>query len=422
MILNHAENIMLGSREVQKVYLGSQLIWKREPNFQLLDFIRTTNRQYFNTGYIPNDNTRIECEVLLMDNYDGFGQDLFGTSKFYLQYNNYGSHAVSVSFGVRTVSGSKSLPYFRKIRIVLDNQALAWYGEDGTLIDSISIPAGSFQTNAFPLWVGCRNQSGNIYNFGEFCLYSFKIYENNSLMMNFVPTKRISDGVSGMLDTLTEQFYPDENGGVFLSSVFEDNYQTVNAVQARGSLYINTGFVHTVNTKIVIDSIPIMPDSAVTNTDSILFGSMYNAAFGNDSWAFWCRTTRPGNIPVFHRGADGSIFYDLSAMDLRQRSVITAEGLDFTAAYPDGTSVTAHHSSGTITNGVNTMYLFNRNNLPKSPDNANNMITFYSCQIYDNHALVRDFIPVKQLSDNMLMLYDNVLKIPFLPKGGNFQS
>lgn len=76
MILNQAKNIMLGTQEVQKVFLGSQLIWQRQSGFLPLDFIRTTNCQYFDTGYVPNENTRIECEVMLLGNYDSWSQAL----------------------------------------------------------------------------------------------------------------------------------------------------------------------------------------------------------------------------------------------------------------------------------------------------------------------------------------------------------
>ena len=52
MILNQAENIMLGSREVQKVYLGSELIWERKKQEIPLAELKLT-------GYTPGQ-TMIE--------------------------------------------------------------------------------------------------------------------------------------------------------------------------------------------------------------------------------------------------------------------------------------------------------------------------------------------------------------------------
>ncbi|MDE7122037.1 MAG: hypothetical protein K2O42_07750, partial [Oscillospiraceae bacterium] len=42
MTLNQAKNIMIGSTEVQKVFLGSQLVWKRNQRFR--QFVLNTKR------------------------------------------------------------------------------------------------------------------------------------------------------------------------------------------------------------------------------------------------------------------------------------------------------------------------------------------------------------------------------------------
>ncbi|MDE6706516.1 MAG: hypothetical protein K2K06_00535, partial [Oscillospiraceae bacterium] len=58
MILNQASNIMLGNQEVQKVYLGSQLVWERKkaPDITKIAIIKLDNNyqetsdiQYFDT-------------------------------------------------------------------------------------------------------------------------------------------------------------------------------------------------------------------------------------------------------------------------------------------------------------------------------------------------------------------------------------
>jgi hypothetical protein len=417
MILNQAENIMLGSTEVQKVYLGSELVWERS-RFQLLDFIQTTNQQYFNTGYFPGENTRIECEVLLMDNYDNQIQELFGCDNFYIRYNQYGNHSMDVSFGGNRTTNTVSLPYFRKIRIVMDRQAVSWYDENNQLISRLTLPSGTVYTSYHPLWVGCRNNNGSVYCFGEFCLYSFRIYENNSLVMDFVPAKRKSDGVSGMLDTLTEQFYPDENGNGFLSPMSEDDYQPVSALQTAGNLYINTGVVHTADTRIVLDSIPhTAGDSFAYN--STLFGSLLDNAYQSDTWVLWNfsggRTDKSG---VLRRGQGDELV--LSGMNFQTRSVITAQYNSITMQYPGGESRTMTLSGTAIADGVNSMYLFHCNSKSSDVPLRRTWSVFYSCQIYEGNVLVRDFIPVRRLSDNALMLYDRVLKIAFLPHGGNF--
>ena len=412
MILNRADNIMLGSQEVQKVCLGSQLIWERNKSFLFLDFIQTTNRQYFNTGYFPNENTKIECEVMLMDNYDGLGlsQALFGCSGFYAQYSTSGTHHTAFSFGGQDASSSKTLPYFQKIRLVLDSQALTWYDKNGTLIDSVSVRQGTFSTSGTPLWVGCRNNSGSVQNFGEFCLYSFKIYENNQPVMNFVPAKRVSDGVSGMLNTVTNTFCPDLNNNGFLSSVFEDNYAVVAYVNSDGNLYLNTGHTHTANTRFAIDFIPSL--SGVSSFVQ-LWGAEANIGGRWTANDWWCYTE---NSALYVQR--GRIESQQVSADLTQRMQITAEGLTAQFTFADETTQTIQISGASLLSGLLTMWLF-KTHYDGNPQ-AGISQRFYSCQIYENNTLVRDFIPVKRLSDNALMLYDRVAEIEYRPIGGTF--
>ena len=251
------------------------------------------------------------------------------------------------------MTSSKSFPWKEKITLSLSSQGLSWSNTYGTVQGSVEVPETTF-TASYPLWVGCENKWGSVESFGQFRLYGLKIYENNNLVMNFVPVQRNTDGEVGMLDIISDTFYPDMNGGHFFApEIFEDTYETVTAVQTSGNLYIDTGLVHTVNTKIVIDSIP-SADTTITTIDSCLFGSDYNNAFGSDTWVLWHRSTV--GVPAFRRGSDINKYCDLSAMDFTRRSVITAEGLDFTMEYLDGTSVTAHHDNGENTDGIYQVY------------------------------------------------------------------
>ena len=421
MILNQAKNIMLGTQEVQKVFLGSQLIWQRQSGFLPLDFIRTTNCQYFDTGYVPNENTRIECEVMLLGNYDYWPQALFGNNYVEINYNNgSGSHYLQLTWGGQSASSANDFPWYQKIKIVLDKNSLSWYDKNGTLIQSISTPSGTDFRND-TLWVGCTKHGTSVFNFGEFCLYSFKIYENNQMIKNFIPVKRRSDNIAGMLDTLTNQFYPDEAGTEpFKSSVFEDNFQVVSSVQTDGNAYIDTSFVPTVNTRIVLDSIPNTAERY--GASMLLFGSAYNVSNLPSVWIFLTRTDDGDREGCLARGGLGNSMYEarLGDVDLQTRCTITAEGRQVTFSYPGGTTVQKSVSDQiAIADSINTLYLFSANFSPANPG-AKSSTLFYSCQIYENNVLIRDFIPAKQTADNRLVLFDRVLKIPFYPIGGNF--
>lgn len=46
-------------------------------------------------------------------------------------------------------------------------------------------------------------------------LYSCKIYDNGTLIRDFIPVKRISDSKCGLWDKVTKVFYPNSGTGTF---------------------------------------------------------------------------------------------------------------------------------------------------------------------------------------------------------------
>ena len=46
-------------------------------------------------------------------------------------------------------------------------------------------------------------------------LYSCKIYDNGTLVRDFIPAKKISDNKCGLWDKVTNAFYPNSGTGTF---------------------------------------------------------------------------------------------------------------------------------------------------------------------------------------------------------------
>lgn len=58
MILNNADNVMLGENEVSKIYCGSALVWERggsilPPGYTQKEYLQTNGEQVINTEYTP---------------------------------------------------------------------------------------------------------------------------------------------------------------------------------------------------------------------------------------------------------------------------------------------------------------------------------------------------------------------------------
>lgn len=398
--------------------------------YTMLDFIQSTNRQTINTGYVPNENTRIEGIFMLFSNYvqSGTLQALFGTSDYFYFRNNYAltQPTSEFRFGNSTATHSLITPYSKKIRVVADVNGVTVYDMDGTALGSISVSGGTISTS-YPIFIFSKSSPTDPDSYADGRIYSFKIYEGNTIVRDFVPAKRNADDVCGMLEQVSGTFYADANPDNygFYSDAFGDNYTALEAVETAGDLYVDTGYIHKTNTRLTIDSVPDISDSSVTALDSCLFGSNYNMQYGSDMWVLWDRTLVSGGVPAFRRGADVTKYADCSSMNFRTRSAIVAEGLTMTMTYPDSTSVTVTQTDGEINSGINTMYLFWENVSPSTSLTYQRSYTrFYSAQISEitngEETLIRDLIPVKRKGDNVITLYDRVTTAEFGGLGGSF--
>ena len=116
MILNQAKNIMLGRTEIQKAYLGNQLVWERHTGYDetkvavvILDehMQRTGDIQYFSsnaeTSAFLHENPDILCHLHIGENIV-FERDII-TNMFYANLQNL--YSVDIP-GVETISSAVS--------------------------------------------------------------------------------------------------------------------------------------------------------------------------------------------------------------------------------------------------------------------------------------------------------------------------
>lgn len=427
---NNVKAVDFNGTDISEVKFNGVLVWKKSP-YTTIPFIQSSNRQTINTGYIPNKNTRIEGVFMLFSNYTQSGyitQALFGTyDDFYLR-NTYSGTNLTSTFkcGGQTLTQPILTPYSEKIRIVADVNGVTVYDMSGTVISQIAVSDGSISTS-YPIFIFSKNAPSQADSYADGRIYSFKIYENNILVRDFVPAKRDNDDTYGLLERISGEFFTDANPQYagFYSDNFDENYSILEGVETSGNLYVDTHYIHKTNTRITIDSVPDISDSSVTALDSVLFGSNYNQTYNGDMWVLWDRTLLSGGVPAFRRGADVTKYADCSSMNFRTRSTLVAEGLTMTMTYPDSTSVTVTQTDGEINSGINSMYLFWENISPDTGLTYQKSYTrFYSAQISEiengTEIPIRDFIPVKRKSDGIVTLYDRVSTAEFGGFGGSF--
>lgn len=163
-------------------------------------------------------------------------------------------------------------------------------------------------------------------------------------------------------------------------------YAKLAYIQSSGTQYIDTGVVPTANTRLDLSFIP----NAEGQSDNAMFG----ASWSNDGFLL---TAYKGNVRFHSKG----YYIDLA----KNTSNLNTMSCSPTSVTINGVT---HKMTGTGTDTqAHTIYLFWVGD--ESSPNNKGYYKLYSCQIYDNGTLVRDYVPCIDSNGNV-GLYDIVNK------------
>ena len=335
-----------------------------------LQYIQSSGTQYVDTGVVVNkaDSVRMVLDTHLTSN------DSYGGCNGYMQFQS------SVGGGVRSTI---DVSYSNTTETVTVNgeqkSSQSWASYNGE-----NVKLGIFKMgDANNSWFSGAAQIGK--------LYSCQIYDNGTLIRDFQPCINAS-GAVGLYDLTGKQFYGNSGTGVFYAGppvvTLPEGYTQLMYLESSGTQYINTGFNPDQNTRAIVDCQILSGHSAngqiISAVDSTNF---YLLIYLYPSNVFSTRYGK-GTLQNF----DSSISpFDRHVLDKNKNvttiegSVVTSTAATFSINYP--------------------LYLFARDNAG-SVDNQCKM-RLYSCRIYNNGLMVRDFIPCRNASGT-IGLYDLV--------------
>lgn len=383
-----------------------------------LDYIQSSGTQYIDTGFKPNQDTRL---IIAVD----FSQTaawkwIFGARQdaslnafgFLLQENSkyrfdYGASTNRLSYnptGNMTIDINKNNCYI--------NDTLA----STATYTNFTTPVSCFLFG--------NNNNGTYRSGATLKMYSCKIYDNGALVRNFIPCKNPS-GMVGLYDVVGNQFYQNNGTGSFTSGpetppvvvdkitinylgnndILDINDKPIKElskdtewifqyvagsaveleyIEASGTQYIDTGFKPNSNTRVVCkvssnqgssSSNPYIFGAGIAYANTAFEASTWTAAFGNNS------TTTAFNI------ADNQIHV-----------------IDFDKNVVKIDNITKWTSSGTFNSNFD-LYLFGWN--INGSFSGSLIGRIYECSIYDNGNLVRSFVPWRDENGNIGM-YDTL--------------
>lgn len=230
--------------------------------------------------------------------------------------------------------------------------------------------------------------------------------EYNKGALSYADLNRIENNHKYIIDTLkTEGYYIPHTYRNWEETTFEivyveTEYTTVEYIESSGNQFIDTGFKPNQDTKVVVDF------HLIEGGTKGIFGA--RTSFDSLTYIFIAISDNYRSDYNNTVGSIISVTNQLSRMTVvKDKNVTTIDGNSDAISY---SSFQCEHS----------MYLFACNN--SGSEYWQSKMRLYSCKIYDNGTLVRDFIPVKDAS-GVACLYDKVSQTYFYNAGtGSFTA
>lgn len=176
--------------------------------YSQLRYIQSSGTQYIDTGFKPNNNTRVVMDVQAVGTsgtYFAFGARESNASKSFCFFHYEGWSADYQSNTQRkTVAG---INYTDRMQIDFDKTTCTVNGK------SVSFTAATFQCPV-TMHLFAVNTNGTISGMIAAKLFACKIYDNGTLVRDFVPAMD-SSGTVGLYDLVNNTFYANAGTGSF---------------------------------------------------------------------------------------------------------------------------------------------------------------------------------------------------------------
>lgn len=376
-----------------------------------------TSGVYFRTGINADINTEMEItasnisssSAQLMVADCSSGMDYFRIAKASASQRIIGSVGSETVTDNNTVGINKFTAQVNKIGLYID----------GTLIGAFTNPPSSF-TDIGEIRIFSGKYSGSEYfAYNESKLYGAKIRQNGVLVGDYIPCRN-SSNVLGLYDKVTNTFLTESGTGTFTAGadvvptpanpmdIVSNNgavkvrnkswlplgYQRVEYLESSGTQYINTGIVPDNDT-----GFSVTLQCVNTPTDNFIYGA------------------REGATGRFVVGAESDkLYFGYGALT----NMVTDA---WNNCVPENkNNVKLNYKNSKIAQVNNSQDVAITNTLPEFDTNTtitlfgrkyNGTVVCFAQRVYDNEItqgnnVIRNYIPCRRNSDNVLGMYETV--------------
>lgn len=342
-----------------------------------LDYIESTGAQAIDTLVIAKDITKVVTDFQLVSVVSGTESQVMAV------WSDVNNCMQCGSDGTNFMATSRGTTYSQTSNVLA--RTIGTSAPVGSPNISISIFA-----------------QNNISWLSKAKLYSCKIYKDTTLVRDFIPAKRVSDGMCGLWDKVNYKFYTDINGNNFTAGTEKTAIAAIGTlieyIQSSGTQYINSNFIPKATTRTIMKAEPMS-----WNTQSAFFGT---------------RNTRsPTASQAYVAAIPAATLYRSdyfgSSLFAETPTIMQITNIDKNKNICSFNNIMITNTSSTV-NATTNMFLLALNDVGTAKYFLSAKL--YSCKIYDDDTLVRDFIPIKTTT-NAYGLWDKVNKV-FYPNAG----
>lgn len=201
--------------------------------YTVVEYIGNTSASYILTDYVPNTNTKIVADMNVhrgtasWQTIFGARDDVYPGGNEYALFsrvnNDYHFYPRITGNSYNYMTGT----YDERITVMIEGNVVTVTKEDQTSYSYTQ--SGSLSNLANPITIFALHNGNNVGDAGLLELYSFKVYENDTLLKNYVPCYRTSDDVIGLYETIDGVFYTNGGTGNFSKGEDLETLKTINA-------------------------------------------------------------------------------------------------------------------------------------------------------------------------------------------------
>ena len=374
---------------------------------QFVEYIESSGTQWINTGFSPtNKNVRIEVTYRFVSLPTGTNRKyIFGESyndgKIRLQYAVGSAGHCGIGFG-NTFKGDATFDSYdtNTTHTIVCNGGV--FSLDGVTSDDWDLSAAPLDTTDtnHPIYLFGHNvNNGNPSSYlSSIRLYSCKVWDQGELVRDFMPVSLTNGTVVCLYDAVGEIFYYNAGSGNFTAGKDVTAYRNAAYIESDKTALINTGYAPTSKTEIEIQ----FSFTQLLEDKRYVFG-----VYGDNGGRFMF-SYGPASTGCFlgygntHTNSVAGIPYNTAKHVMKY---VRNEGFVFDGTVVDAGSVDLTKWAGTS----KSLYLgaLNPNGGSANVDYLP-PIRIYYCKLWENGALVRDWVPVQRKFDGKIGLYDKV--------------